>query len=83
MQQLQKIAFTTSHEIRLPICNLQGLISLLALENYENKEVKNILQCMQDSISSMDDFTRHLAIKLDEYKQNLTTLEKDKNVEAL
>ncbi len=72
IEQLEKLAFTTSHKIRQPICNLQGLISLLEMEKNECREVNNIIDCMKNSVTAMDDFTRDLAIKLNEYKQNLS-----------
>lgn len=75
--QLEKIAYTTSHKIRQPICNLQGLISLFEMEELESREVRNIISCMQNSVSTLDDFTRDLAVKLHEYKQNLSKQDND------
>ncbi|MDB5249777.1 MAG: domain S-box protein [Segetibacter sp.] len=73
IQQLEKIAFATSHKVRQPICNLQGLVSLLELDNFDRHELSNITTVMQKSIDQMDEVTRDLALKLHDYKQNLAT----------
>ncbi|MDB5190704.1 MAG: hypothetical protein JWQ96_267 [Segetibacter sp.] len=71
IDQLEKIAFATSHKIRQPICNIQGLISLLEKDDFKDNDYKNITSCMQKSVLILDDFTKELAIKLHEYKQQL------------
>ena len=71
INQLEKIAFTTSHQIRKPICNLQALISLLQLENCKSGETENLISCMKTSVKDMDDYTRDLANNLNVYKLSL------------
>lgn len=75
--QLEDIAFITSHKIRQPICNMQGLVSLLEMEKPEGRDIQNIILCMQKSVIIMDDFTKDLAIKLHEYKQTLSAAQGD------
>ncbi|HEX8278533.1 MAG TPA: hypothetical protein VF540_07550, partial [Segetibacter sp.] len=72
LAQLEKMAFTTSHEIRHPICNLQGLISILEGLEFEGEEVKKIVGFMRISVNRMDDCTKDLATRLHEYRQNLS-----------
>lgn len=79
IEQLEKIAFTTSHKIRQPICNLQGLISLFEMEKFESRQLRDIICCMQNSVTAMDEFTRDLGIKLHEYKQNLSKQNQQQN----
>ncbi|HEX8461396.1 MAG TPA: PAS domain S-box protein [Segetibacter sp.] len=75
--QLEKLAFTTSHKIRQPICNLKGLISLLEMEKIESKTITEIVEGMQQSVVVMDEFTRELGEKLHEFKQNLSATKKE------
>lgn len=77
IEQLEKMAFTTSHKIRQPICNLQGLISLFQMEELDSRERDNIISCMQNSITALDDFTTDLGMKLNEYKQYLSKQDTD------
>jgi hypothetical protein len=72
IQQLEKIAFTTSHRVRQPICNMQGLINLLHMGNFNRNELKELVGCMQNSVQILDDYTKELADKLHEYKQELS-----------
>ncbi len=75
VRQLEDIAFITSHKIRQPICNLQGLISLLEMEKYDTFKYHEIVTCLKNSVLDMDGFTRDLAEKLNAYKQNLASRE--------
>lgn len=70
--QLEKIAFATSHEIRQPICNIQGLIFLLECNNLEESDTKIAIQCLKRSSQVLDDFTRDLTIKLENFKKLLS-----------
>jgi PAS domain S-box-containing protein len=74
LEQLEKIAFTTSHKIRQPICNIQGLIALLEDANFDQQDLKKVIDCMSSSSRVLDDLTRDLAIKLHEYKQLLSAM---------
>jgi len=72
LKQLEKIAFTTSHEIRQPICNLKGLISLLDGEELKCQTIVEIINSMKQSVIVMDNYTRDLGAKLHDFKQNLS-----------
>lgn len=71
-KQLEKIAFATSHKIRQPICNIQGLISILEDENFDKVDLKKTIAFMRCSSTELDDLTRELAIKLHKYKTRLS-----------
>jgi PAS domain S-box-containing protein len=72
IQQLEKIAFTTSHKVRQPICNMQGLINLLDMGTFSPQEMKELIGCMQSSVQILDDYTKELAERLHEYKEKLS-----------
>lgn len=72
IQQLENIAYTTSHKVRQPICNMQGLINVLKMEPFNCNEFTKLIDCMQSSVETLDDYTRELAEKLHAYKQQLS-----------
>lgn len=75
IHQLETLAFATSHKIRQPICNIQGLIYLLIKNESGKDDFKNIIDGMANSIESLDEFTRELADKLHAYKEQLKRTE--------
>jgi PAS domain S-box-containing protein len=72
IKQLEEIAFTTSHKVRHPLVNIQGLLPMLEDENLSLDDRKKVLQYMKDCTILLDEFTRELSRNLLYYKQQLT-----------
>jgi PAS domain S-box-containing protein len=72
IRQLEEIAFTTSHKVRHPLVNIQGLLPMLEDENLSVEDRKKVLQYMKDCTILLDEFTRELSKNLLYYKQQLT-----------
>jgi PAS domain S-box-containing protein len=72
IRQLEEIAFTTSHKVRHPLVNIQGLLPMLEDENLSAEDRKKVLQYMKDCTILLDEFTRELSKNLLYYKQQLT-----------
>jgi len=72
IKQLEEIAFTTSHKVRHPLVNIQGLLPMLEDENLSIEDRKKVLQYMKDCTILLDEFTRELSKNLLYYKQQLS-----------
>lgn len=70
IHQLEKIAFSTSHELRQPIVNLQALIQLFEMEHSEPEKQK-LMECIKKSVNAMDVYTRELALELHSYRRKM------------
>ncbi len=75
IKQLEELAFATSHKVRHPLANLQGLIPLLEDDTLQPEERAKILQYIKDSAKLLDEFTRELSSDLSQYKQALSVKE--------
>ncbi len=72
IKQLEDIAFTTSHKVRHPLVNIQGLLPMLEDENLSIDDRRKVLQYMKDCTILLDEFTRELSKNLLYYKQQLS-----------
>lgn len=72
IRQLEEIAFTTSHKVRHPLVNIQGLLPMLEDESLSADDRKKVLQYMKDCTILLDEFTRELSKNLLHYKQQLS-----------
>jgi PAS domain S-box-containing protein len=72
IKQLEEIAFTTSHKVRHPLVNIQGLLPMLEDESLSNDDRKKVMQYMKDCTILLDEFTRELSKNLLYYKQQLS-----------
>ncbi|MCE3281346.1 MAG: domain S-box protein [Chitinophagaceae bacterium] len=72
IKQLEEIAFTTSHKVRHPLVNIQGLLPMLEDESLSTDDRRKVLQYMKDCTILLDEFTRELSKNLLYYKQQLT-----------
>jgi|GEM_PF-5625488 len=65
-QQLKKIAWKHSHEVRAPIARVLGLIDLLDNELISNEEFSTVIQHIKSSVEELDEvvaiITRYTAI---------------------
>ncbi len=75
IKQLEEIAFTTSHKVRHPLVNIQGLLPMLEDENISDDDRKKVMQYMKDCTILLDEFTRELSKNLLYYKQQLSPQE--------
>ncbi len=75
IKQLEEIAFTTSHKVRHPLVNIQGLLPMLEDENLSEEDRKRVMQYMKDCTKLLDEFTRELSKNLLFYKQQLSPQE--------
>lgn len=75
IKQLEDIAFTTSHKVRHPLVNIQGLLPMLEDENLSIDDRKRVMQYMKDCTILLDEFTRELSKNLLYYKQLLSPQE--------
>lgn len=57
---LEEIIFITSHKVRQPITQIQGISSLLNETIVTQEEIKEIIQFLKEPIKSLDAFTREL-----------------------
>ena len=65
---LKKYAFITSHNLRKPLANILGLISLLDLKNFADAEDRDIIRNLKISAQELDQViheTNHLLKKKD------------------
>lgn len=72
IRQLEEIAFTTSHKVRHPLVNIQGLLPMLEDESLSADDRRKVLQYMKDCTILLDEFTRELSKNLLYYKQQLS-----------
>lgn len=75
IKQLEEIAFTTSHKVRHPLVNIQGLLPMLEDESLSAADRKKVMQYMKDCTILLDEFTRELSRTLLHYKQQLSPQE--------
>jgi PAS domain S-box-containing protein len=75
IKQLEEIAFATSHKVRHPLVNIQGLLPMLEDESLSADDRKRVLQYLKDCTILLDEFTRELTKNLMYYKQQLSPKE--------
>lgn len=68
-EQLRKIAWTQSHELRLPVANILGLSELVDQENCGNPANRELLKLMIKSVTQLDQVIR----KITGYTSNPTS----------
>jgi PAS domain S-box-containing protein len=65
--QFEEIAFKTSHNFRGPLTSIMGLISILEVDGFEEKELKQIAIYMKSAIENLDTASRELATFIEKY----------------
>lgn len=71
VKQLEDIAFATSHKIRQPLVNLQGIFNMIEAGEVSDAELPEMLGLMRISLQQMDKLTKELGANLYEYKSQL------------
>ncbi|MFV8465358.1 hypothetical protein [Flavobacterium sp. LB1P62] len=60
LNSITQILFKVSHQVRSPICRIQGLINHVDSQNISKEELSNICIYLKDSVTELDTFTRTL-----------------------
>jgi PAS domain S-box-containing protein len=63
LSQLREIAWIQSHELRRPLANIMGLISLLELDVDKPEQMKESLQLLQQSCDELDNIVKDIVAK--------------------
>ncbi len=71
LKHLEEIAFATSHKIRQPLVNLQGIFNMIESGNVEPDEMPQLMQLMKESLGQMDKLTKEMGKNLHQYKNQL------------
>ena len=69
---LSEAAFTISHKIRQPYVNMQALLTLMLIEDFDADKIKSMARVMQAELDKIDGLTRQMAVDLHTYKSKLT-----------
>lgn len=68
---LEEMIFITSHKVRQPITQIQGVSNLLHSSINTQKELMEIIDCIKDSIQALDTFTRELTTYIYELQKKI------------
>ena len=60
VQELQRMAFMTSHNVRAPIAHIQGIFELLRLNAIHTHEWMRLMDLLKQSVENLDNYTREL-----------------------
>jgi PAS domain S-box-containing protein len=61
IEELERMAFMTSHNVRAPITQIQGIFELLRLNAIHTHEWTRVLEHLKESVENLDNYTRELA----------------------
>jgi len=70
---LEKMIFITSHKVRQPITQIQGVSTILDGKINTQEELKEIISYMKESIKSLDTFTKELIAYIYELQDKVNT----------
>jgi len=68
LNSISEVLFKVSHQIRSPICRIQGLINHVDSNNISKEELESISNYLKDSVAELDTFTRTLTDFLDKIR---------------
>jgi light-regulated signal transduction histidine kinase (bacteriophytochrome) len=60
IDSIEKMAFQVSHEVRRPICHIQGISNILDSEDFSKEDLEKICFGIKDSVAELDVFTKTL-----------------------
>lgn len=72
-KELEEHAFTNSHELRKPVTNILGLVSLTKLKDCKNTDLEQILVQLDEVAKDLDNKVKTIQAKLDKYSINRKT----------
>ncbi|MFV8369937.1 hypothetical protein [Flavobacterium sp. LB2R40] len=58
---ISEVLFKVPHQVRSPICRIQGLINHVDSQNISKEELESISIYLKDSVTELDTFTRTLS----------------------
>ena len=61
INELERMAFMTSHNVRAPIAQIQGIFELLRLNAIHTQEWNEVMDYLKKSVENLDNYTRELA----------------------
>ena len=67
-EQLRKIAWVQSHEVRLPVSNILGLSALFNLENCGDPSNREVMELISSSSRQLDQVIRKIINYTDEQR---------------
>lgn len=70
IKSLEKMIFMTSHQVRQPIANLLGLANQLEDSTNSKDEITKIIDCIKESVTSLDKFTKELTTFIHEVNKS-------------
>ena len=72
IQQLEELAFTTSHIVRQPLTSMLGLINLIEDDSITKEELKHVLDSFREQMHRLDSFTKELNNTIDYFRKKIT-----------
>ncbi|MGZ5244825.1 MAG: PAS domain S-box protein [Bacteroidia bacterium] len=66
---LKEMMFMTSHKLRVPITNILGISEVLDQSLHAPEKIKKLVDYIKKSAIILDDFTKELAVTLEELEQ--------------
>jgi PAS domain S-box-containing protein len=69
LSQLREIAWIQSHELRRPLANIMGLVSLLEMDVHKPEELTENLRLLEQSCNELDDIIKDIVAKSYEVKK--------------
>ncbi len=77
---LEEMVYMTSHQLRQPITNMAGLLSLLKDAKTLPEDFSKILAFMEESIADLDHFTENLTVFINELQKSIRQSKKKSGI---
>jgi signal transduction histidine kinase len=72
IKSIEDILFKISHEIRRPVCNIQGITNMLDFQSLSKEDLLKTSKYLKDSVAEIDTFTKTLTEFLNKiHKENM------------
>lgn len=72
LKSVTKMLFQVSHEVRSPLCTIQGLTNHIDSKTISKEELESISIYLKDSVTELDIFTRNLTHSLEKIRKQIT-----------
>ncbi|SDH93071.1 hypothetical protein SAMN04488062_1186 [Flavobacterium omnivorum] len=72
LKSVTKMLFQVSHEVRSPLCTIQGLTNHIDSKTISKEELESISIYLKDSVTELDIFTRNLTHSLEKIRIQIT-----------
>jgi PAS domain S-box-containing protein len=74
--QLERMAFSTSHQLRHSLVKIVGLSNLIDLKEMTQDDLKRVMAHLKPSLTELDNFIREMAVNIHEFKNKISKEEK-------